>query len=253
MRVDRIDQLEKYILTNKSASLDSLCEMFDVSKNTLRRDIDTLVERGNIQKVYGGVVAVEKKQAVELRPFNERSTLHLDLKESIAAKMAKLIQDGDTIFMDTGSSTLPIIDMLDHLSNVTIITNSVPIIYGAISHPSLNVIALPGTLNRSTDSLVGAGCLDSLKNFHLKKAIMSCTGFSPETGVCNASFAEYEIKRAAMSISEEKYLVADHSKYNVTAMMSYARISQFNYLVTDEAPDAALINYCAEAGTQIVF
>ena len=80
MRVDRIDKLEEYILAKKSVTLDKLCEHFDVSKNTMRRDIDTLTERGTVKKVYGGVVAAPKSQAVGLRTFKERNTIHLDLK-----------------------------------------------------------------------------------------------------------------------------------------------------------------------------
>ena len=97
MRIDRIDSLEKYILEHKSVTLDELCDRFEVSKNTLRRDIETLLEKGNIKKVYGGVVANEKKNAVGLKPFNVRNTLHLDLKQAIAEQMASLIEDGDTL------------------------------------------------------------------------------------------------------------------------------------------------------------
>ncbi|MCR5278188.1 MAG: DeoR/GlpR family DNA-binding transcription regulator [Lachnospiraceae bacterium] len=237
MRVDRIDSLEKYIIDRKSVTLDELCDKFTVSKNTLRRDIETLLKRGNIKKVYGGVVSNEKTNAVGLKPFNERNTIHLELKQSIAERMASLIEDGDTIFVDTGSSTLPLASLLDRKQNLTIVTNSVPFIYTAIAHPSLNVIALPGTLNRSTDSLVGATTIESLKRFHVKKSIMACTGLSLDHGVCNASFAEYEIKKLAMSICDHAYLLADSFKFDVTSMMSYAEIKQFHTVITDAEPD----------------
>lgn len=254
MRVERIDRLEQYILDKKSVSLDALCEKFDVSKNTLRRDIDTLVKKGTIDKVYGGVIAVEKNHmAVGLKPFNERNLLNLDLKERIAAKAAEFVKEGDTIFLDTGSSTLPIVSMLSHLNDVTIVTNSVPAIYSAINYPNIKVIALPGTLNRSTDSLVGAGCLDSLKNFHLKKAFMSCTGLSVDGGVCNASFAEYEIKRGAMGISAQRFLLADHSKFQVSAMMQYSSLDKFDYLITDKSPDSSISTFCEEHDTRIIY
>ena len=252
MRVDRIDKLEKYILEKKSVTLDDLCERFDVSKNTLRRDIDALTKRGNIKKVYGGVVAVDRAPAAGLKTFRERNTIHLDLKLTIAEKMATLIEDGDTLFVDTGSSTLPIAGLLDKKRDITVVTNSVPFIYSALAHPSINVIALPGTLNRSTDSLVGATTIDALKNFHVKKAIMACTGLSPEHGVCNASFSEYEIKRLAMNLCDEAYLVADSFKFDVTSMMSYADISQFHTIVTDAEPDARFKRYLADHKVRLV-
>ena len=253
MRVDRIDRLEKYILEQKSVTLDDLCDRFDVSKNTLRRDIDTLTDKGTIKKVYGGVVAVDKAPAAVLKPFRERNSIHLDLKQAIAEKMADLISDGDTLFVDTGSSTLPIAGLLDKKRDITVVTNSVPFIYSALSHPDLNVIALPGALNRSTDSLVGATTIDSLKNFHVKKAIMACTGLSPEHGVCNASFSEYEIKKLAMSLCDEAYLVADSFKFDVTSMMSYASLSQFHTVVTDKEPESRFRKYCSEHKVKLVY
>lgn len=253
MRFDRIDQLEKFILDNKSATLDSLCEQFDISKNTIRRDIESLVEKGTIEKVYGGVRAVEKSIAAGLKTFSERNSINMSLKENIATKMVEFINEKDTIFIDTGSSTLPIIDMLDKFNELTIVTNSVPIIYGALSHPNLNVIALPGTLNRSTDSLVGAVCLESLNNFHLKKAIMACTGLTIERGVCNASFSEYEIKKTAMHICDEKFLLADHTKFGASAMMTYADVSAFDTIITDEAPIASFESRLKEKGVRIVY
>lgn len=252
MRVARIDSIEEYILKKKSVTLDELCEKFQVSKNTLRRDIDALVKKGNISKVYGGVVAKEKKSAVGLRSFDERNSMHLDLKEQIAARAASLISSGDTLFIDTGSSTLPLIPHLAKLNNVTIITNSIPVIYSALNYPSLNVIGLPGTLNHSTDSLVGASCLDSLKNFHVKKAIMSCTGVSLSHGICNASFAEFEIKKAAVSLADEVILLADSSKFGVTSMMSYAQIDQLDYVVTDSLPDAVMQGYFQDKKVKIL-
>lgn len=253
MRVDRIDSLEKYILEHKSVTLDELCERFEVSKNTLRRDIEALLEKGNIKKVYGGVVANEKKNAVGLKPFNVRNTLHLDLKQAIAERMAALIEDGDTLFIDTGSSTLPLASLLNSRQDLTVVTNSVPFIYTAMAHPSLNVIALPGTLNRSTDSLVGATTIDALKRFHVKKCIMACTGISPEHGICNASFEEYEIKKLAMTVCDEAFLLADSFKFGVSSMMSYAELKQFRTVITDAEPDERFIRLFKENKVNLIF
>lgn len=252
MRVDRIDQLEKYIIEKRSVTLDSLCETFDVSKNTLRRDIETLIKRGNIRKVYGGVVAVERTSSQGLRSFRERNSLNLEAKSLIAAKAASLISNGDTVFLDTGSSILPIVSELGKLTEVTVVTNSVPIIYKALEYPSINVIALPGTLNRSTDSLVGATCIESLSNFHLKKAVMACTGLTISEGACNASFAEYEIKREAVKISEERILLVDHTKFGVTSMMKYSPLEQFDYLVTDEEPSSEFMKAFEDMNIKLV-
>ena len=180
MRISRIDQLEQYILEHKSVSIDTLCEVFQISKNTVRRDLDVLLTRGNIEKVYGGVIASESSMAIpELTSFNERNIKNREAKNRIAALAASYVREKDIIFIDTGTTTVNIIDHLSHLSNVTVITYSVQVINHAMSFPNINLISLPGKLKRDTASLVGTSCTDFLKDFNIMRAFMACTSKKP--------------------------------------------------------------------------
>lgn len=237
MRVKRIDQIEEYIQENKSVSLDKLCEIFEVSKNTLRRDIDVLTKRGTVSKVYGGVTAVEtySNNVKGLIPYTERNIKNQEEKQRIARSAAAHIKSGDTVFIDTGTSTLDILDYLGDISNVTVITNSVLVLSKALNYPTLNVIALPGTLKNGTASMVGLGCIEYLRRYNIKKAFMACTAIA-ESGASNASAEEYEIKKVALEQSEQHFVLVDHTKFDKVSLMTFCQLSDIDCLITDQMP-----------------
>jgi len=252
MRISRIDELEQYILEHKSVTMDTLCEVFGISKNTVRRDLDVLLGRGTVEKVYGGVIANESTSAIpELVSFHERSGKNSQEKQKIAALAASFVRERDIIYIDSGTTTMNVIDYLSHLSTVTVITNSIQVINKAINYPGINLIVLPGTLKRNTASFVGSSCIEYLEDFNIVRAFMACTGISLETGVCNASIEEYNVKKAALKKSQKHYLLADSSKFGKTSLMTYGQVSQFDYILTDQMPDDAFQAYCREQNCTI--
>lgn len=252
MRISRIDELEQYILEHKSVTMDTLCEVFGISKNTVRRDLEVLLGRGTVEKVYGGVIATESTPAIpELVSFHERFSKNSLEKQQIAALAASFVRERDIIYIDSGTTTINIIDHLAHLATVTVITNSIQITNKAMNYPGINLIMLPGTLKRNTASLVGSSCIEYLEDFNIVRAFMACTGVSLETGICNASTEEYSVKKAALKKSQKHYLLADSSKFGKTSLMTYGQISQFDYILTDKLPDDRFRAYCSEQGCNI--
>lgn len=104
MKSQRLDMIEEYVLEHKNASLDTLCEKFNVSKNTIRRDVDILLKRGSIMKVYGGVAALETPQTFPLLSYEERGGRFPDEKKEICRRAAELVAEDDTIYIDTGTT-----------------------------------------------------------------------------------------------------------------------------------------------------
>lgn len=253
MRVQRIDQIEEYIIDNKTATLEELCEKFDISKNTIRRDINELVRRGNIEKVYGGVTVVEKKtgEYAGLVSYNERNIKNHEIKDRICRLAATYITSGDSIFIDTGTTTINIIDYIEDKENVTIITNSIEVAHKALSYPMLRLIVLPGVLNHKTASLVGSSCIESLKKFNIKKSFMACTCISLTNGVSNATHEEYEVKKEVLKSSGECYLLADHTKFNQTSLCTFGELQDFNYILTDITPSAEYLDVFKKHGIHL--
>ena len=242
MRQNRIDEIESYVAEKKSVSLDKLCELFEISKTTLRRDVDQLVQRGSIEKVYGGVIAATPKDATlsSLISYSERNTTNIDLKERIAKLAARYIKDNDIIYIDTGTSTLGIIDHLAHVSNLTLITNSVLVASKALSYDNIKTIILPGVLNLRTASATGSECLEYLSRYHIQKAFMACTGIT-EIGAANTSPEESAVKRLALQQSQAHFFLIDHTKFDKPALMVYSPISKMDYILTDQIPSEKYI------------
>ena len=235
MREDRLVQMESYIREHKSVSLDKLCEVFDVSKNTVRRDVAELLKRGTVEKVYGGVCARKNEQV--LTPYEVRRRGSEDAKVAIGKRAAELVSDGDIIFIDSGTTTLHMIDFLADKRDLTIITNNLEAINRALPYENITIIALPGQVRRKTHSFTGDDAVRYLRRFNVRIAFMAATGLSSH-GVTNSSPMEYEIKKCAVESAETTVLLISHTKFGVTGLMTFAQLEDFDCLVTDEAPSA---------------
>ena len=252
MRADRIDRLEAYILEQRSASLDQLCQVFGISKPTLRRDLEALMPRRTIEKVYGGVVAIAPKNALAegLTSFSERNIKNADAKARVARLAADTIEDNDVIFIDTGTSTLGIAEHLAGISNLTVITNSLLVASKLLAYDDVRTIMLPGTINTRTASAVGDECQKFLRCYHIRKAFMACSGVSGE-GVFNNAPEEYAIKRTALEQSALHCLLLDSSKFDRPALMAYASLDRFHWLFSDEQPPEPYVNLLRQNCVQV--
>ena len=233
MKTDRMLEMERYILTQGSATMEELREHFDVSMNTVRRDVSELLKRGTVEKVYGGVCARKNEQT--LTPYEVRRRGSESAKAQIGRCAATLVHDGDIIFIDSGTTTLHMIDHLADKRDLTIITNNLEAINRALPLENITIIALPGQVRRKTHSLTGDDAVRYLKRFNITTAFMASTGLSTH-GVTNSSPLEYEIKKCAVESAETTVLLLSRAKFGVTGLMTFAQLEDFDMLVTDEAP-----------------
>ncbi|MCL2863968.1 MAG: DeoR/GlpR family DNA-binding transcription regulator [Lachnospiraceae bacterium] len=249
MRTKRIDQIETYVLENKTVTLDKLCKNFNVSKNTIRRDIDQLITRGKITKVYGGVTAISKQDSNfrTIIPFAKRNSTLEKEKDAICREAASFIHDGDTIYIDTGTTSQNLVDYIAN-KHCTIITNSLQVSVKAVPYPNLNVISLTGTLKRDTLSFVGSQIMHELETYNINKAFLCCTGLSLNNGLTNATTDEYEIKKSVIKNSQTRILLADHSKFDKFTLMTFSPISSMQYIVTDREPEEKYMRHLKEHG-----
>lgn len=237
MKIKRINQIEQYVLNNNTVTLDKLTDIFNVSKNTIRRDVQELVERGRIKKVYGGVTA----NSNSLIPFDERQIKNSSAKNLIAKTACNFIKDGDIIFIDSGTTTLNMADFVKDKNNLTIITNNLNFITSCIKYDNLNIISTGGTLVRKTNSFAGIDSLNLLKKYNINKAFMATAGVSLTNGLTNSSPLESEIKRTAVKKSAEVFVLTDYSKFNVSSLVTYCNLSDIDYLITDKVPPSEYI------------
>jgi len=246
----RINKIEEYIIEHKSVSLDELMNVFKVSKNTIRRDVQELVERGDFKKVYGGVAVNDDKRA-KLESFHDRQVRNQKEKERIGKAAANFVNDGDIIFIDSGTTTIEMIKFINN-KQVTVITNSLDFIVQSLPYENLNVITAGGILERKTNSFGSLKYMDILNAYNINKAFMAATGISLSNGVTNASPLESELKSSIVDRSSEVYLLVDHDKFDKYGLMTYCRLDKIDYLITDKMPAEVYQNYTKKNGIELV-
>lgn len=231
MKSQRLLAMEKYIMEHGAASMEELKDHFDVSMNTVRRDVNDLIKGGSVRKVYGGVRSQTTEPA--LVPYEVRSTGDSQTKKLIARFAADFVHEGDVIFIDSGTTTLYLMDYLKEFHDLTVITNNIEVIIKALENDRIRLIALPGQLRHKTRSVTGEATVSFLSRYNIRTAFMAATGVSA-LGVTNSSPQEYEIKRKAVENSENRVLMVAGRKFGVTSLMTYAELNQFDAVVTDE-------------------
>lgn len=251
MKAKRLDQIFDYIRQQHSVSLKQLCEVFGVSMNTIRRDINILLQNGKIEKVYGGVIYKDSHPIDTLVSYEERHIKNPEKKKKIGKKAAAYVSDGDTIFLDSGTTTIHMIPYLQEKKGLTLITYSLPNLAALMAYPQIQVISLPGQLLAGTSSFVGNATSDYLSHFNINKAFMACTGISLKNQITNATFEEYPIKEMALQQSQTIYLLADSKKFGHAGVMTYAPILRMDAIITDKLPDSQYTEYFKEHGVAL--
>ena len=241
MKLKRIEKIEEYIYKNGSVSLDELCDIFNVSKNTIRRDINYLEQSGILKKVYGGVLA----NKTSLIPFENRTIQNQEKKQSIAHLAASFIEENDLVFIDSGTTTCQMLEVIDNNRNFTILTNSLDIINAAATLTNIKLIIIGHTYKRETQSFVGIDEDATINRYNINKAFMSVTGVSIKHGLTNADMLETEIKKYVVNRAGELYLLADSSKFGKSTLLTYAELKDVKNIITNESLSTEFVSYCS--------
>ncbi|MBR6713625.1 MAG: DeoR/GlpR transcriptional regulator [Selenomonadaceae bacterium] len=251
MKEERIHQIHELLIERKRISLDELCENFGVSKNTIRRDINELEEQGIIRKVYGGIV-LKEAEIMSLEPFSAREIRNINEKKKIAAVAAALVNDGEVIYIDSGTTTMHLLPHLAEKNFLTIVTASVYVLELATRYSNLNVIATGGNLQAPIKALVGPNVLECIRNYNFSKIFLASTGITIEHGATNASPLECEVKRELVRKSCAKYLLVDNSKFDVASLMTYSNLTDIDNIITDKNPPEKYLDYFKENAINLI-
>ncbi|AIC92861.1 MULTISPECIES: DeoR/GlpR family DNA-binding transcription regulator [Shouchella] len=241
MKLVRIQEMENYILANGTVSIDDLCERFDVSKNTVRRDLNRLTEKGVIEKVYGGVTATEK----QLIPFENRHHVYNDEKVRIALHAASFIEDQDFVYIDSGTTTKWMFDHFPEDKFITVLTNNLDVINAVSDKENIELFVLGNHYQAKTRSFVNISSF-SLNKYNVDKAFMACTGASISKGLTNADLHEYEVKKSIVQKENELFLLADASKFGQSTMLTYAPLSRVDHIITSAPLDESYKTFFQE-------
>ena len=250
MRLDRLNSIEQYILQEGTVTWESLAAHFGVSVNTIRRDIKELISRGTIRKVYGGVSSVNANAPVAIQ---ERQVRNSEAKKLIGQMAAQFVESGQTIFLDSGTTTPCLIPHLAGLDNVTIVSHSLPVLYEASHYPSLQVIALGGSYNPTTGSYGGISTLNYLSRISVDIVFIAATGVTLEHGLSHTAFFEAETKRKIAESGRKIVLMADHTKFGVASPITFMGFDRLSAIVTDRKPAPEFLAEADRCGIRVLW
>ncbi len=232
--------------------MDELCEVFGKSKNTIRRDVAELVEFGVVEKVYGGVRAA-KLPSNGLIPFSDRNIKRNEEKQRIAKLAARFVKDNDVLYIDSGTTVLHMLPHIAAREGVTVLTNNVHVLIRCLEYPSLNTICFGGQLSPENASLSSNFCcLDNLKRFNINKAFMGATGITINRGATNGTQGEMVMKKSVIEQSDQRFLLADFTKFNHAALLTFADLDEFQVVITDRMPPEPYPSFFAEHHIELI-
>lgn len=251
LAIERRREILARLTANGKVIVSELAKDFEVTEETIRRDLDKLDKEGLASKTYGG--AVSKLNASVDLPYNVRESVNVAQKQQIAQRIADLIEDGQRVMIDSSSTALYAIKKIKEKSNLTIITNSVKVLLELADKPDWTVLSTGGILKKNALALMGSSAEKMINSYHVDIAICSCKGLDMELGVTDSNENDSLIKQAMFHSAEKRILALDSEKFDKKSFVKVCDFSDVDLIVTDTAPTEKWIGFCEEKNINLVY
>ncbi|UFU01188.1 DeoR/GlpR family DNA-binding transcription regulator [Radiobacillus kanasensis] len=231
---ERLISIMNYLEQHKRISVEKICDLFEVSRDTARRDLVKLEEQGDIVRTRGGAI-FPTSPSQPVANYARRLQVGSDQKRQIGKKAADLILPGDKVILDASTTVQSCAEQIGPVP-CTIITNSINQADILSSNTVANIFLLGGTLEKQHRFLYGASVLDKLSNYYVDKAFIGVVGIS-EQGLTIAQEEDGMVKRKVIQQAKQVIVLADYTKIGVTDFYQFATLDEIDLLITDETPD----------------
>ncbi len=256
---ERLEHIIDLLRREHVVRTNSLSEQLQVSKMTIRRDLTQLEEMGICTRTHGGAMALDRSVILD-RPYNERELQFLMEKRAIARRAAEMIDEGDLIAIDSGSTTLQLTKEIKKKQNITIVTNSVLILTELADQKNIKVISTAGELSKAPYESLGQGdpCLvgplaeSIMKRFRPSKAFMATTGLTLTDGLSNSVMDQATMKQIMIEVSAKVVLLSDHSKFGHVAASIVGPVTLIDCVITDTGIFPEFEKGLKELGIQVI-
>ena len=251
LAIERRREILARLQSEGKVIVSELARDFDVTEETIRRDLERLDKDGLVSKTYGGAVS-KQNSALDL-PYNVRETENVEEKRAIADRMETLIRDGERIMLDSSSTALYVVKKLKSKRNLTVITNSVKILLEIADKTDWTVLSTGGMLKKGGLSLMGSASEKMLSSYHVDTAICSCRGLDMELGVTDSNESDGLIKKAMFASAERRILIMDGTKFDRKSFVKVCSPTEIDVLVTNAAPSEEWQSYCNDKNIQVIY
>lgn len=252
LAIERRMALAELLAGNPVLTVDELARRFDVSAQTVRRDLQELERQGLVTRTYGGAVVRAADPLGRERAFQAREDERAGQKKAIAAAAVALIEPQSTVMFDASTTTLQLARALPLDVELTAIVNALPIANELSRRPNVTLTSLGGTLRQTSLSFTGPIAEATLRRLFADSAFISARGLSVQRGLTEANPGESALKEIMVANAARVVALVDASKLERTALSFFAPLDAVDVLVTDDGADAATIDRLREAGLQVV-
>lgn len=245
--VDQVNQ-------NGSVLVKELAKQFDVTEDSIRKDLTALQKKGLLKKTYGGAVRIREKIAVNEVVARKRVGKNQEDKLKIAHKAMQCIKDGDLVYLDLSTSNLELARLLIQSDkNITVVSNMIEILLLYANSKQRNFIFVGGGLNRQGDAFSGSLANQSLEPFHFDKAFMGLEGVDTETGeIYNFSVEDGLTKRFVLSRCKKAYMMMETRKFAMEGNYSYAQLDDFTGVICEKEPKEKIKKILEQKGLELL-
>ncbi|NBF38924.1 MAG: DeoR family transcriptional regulator [Spirochaetes bacterium] len=231
LAVDRRKGILEKLKATGSITVAELSTFYGVSEETIRRDLTRMEGDGLLEKTYGG--AYIKDGMHREVPFALRNVAYVRQKELIGRRGGELVEHGDTIFLDASTTALHVGQSIIGKHNLIVISNALAVSYRLAEAPDIKMITIGGTLRRTSLTNVGRAAEDSIVRYYADKTFFSCDGVDRDHGITDANEKEAEVRKAMLSQSKQRILVADHTKFDRTSFVLIDNFENVDTVITD--------------------
>lgn len=246
---DRQSRILEIVGRDGAASVEALADTFDVSVETIRRDLSDLASTGALHKVRGGA---RRLKLMTEGSFEERRFEQAGAKAAIARTLAGILEAGDTIFLDTGTTTLACAEVLAHHDRLTVITNSFYVAQRLGAEGGRHeVYVLGGAWHPGNAETVGPLAIAQIGHFQADHAVLGVAALDAEGGAMDADFDEAQVARAMIDHARHVIVLAHGEKFGRRAAFRVCRLDEIDMLVSDREPDGPLAEALAQAAIEV--
>nr|WP_295970790.1 DeoR/GlpR family DNA-binding transcription regulator [uncultured Bacillus sp.] len=247
--LERQKKIIELLMIKKVLKMTELTEELKVSMDTLRRDINFLAKQGKIEKIYGGIKLIESKFGES--SIDERMINHLKEKESIAQACSNFINDGDCIYIDSGSTTYQIAKYIKNKKMLTVITNSIPVVI-ELMNSDTELIIIGGKVRKNERSVVTYEYLFNFSQLNIQKAFICASGITVEKGISDYNVEEAITRKKMIELSNEVYVASDSTKFGRDVTVGIAPLNKIDCIITDQNLNIHFINQFKKTSTKLI-
>ncbi|MCR4623014.1 MAG: DeoR/GlpR family DNA-binding transcription regulator [Clostridiales bacterium] len=228
---ERQSQILQMLSQEQKLLVDDLCKQFGVSATTIRNDLHDLSERGLLQRTHGGAVSVSK---VNFEQSTDKKVIsYLPEKNRIAQAASDMIEDGDTVVLDTGSTTYVLANAIK-ARNLTIVTNDLSIALLLEKKKDYRIVLLGGAIRNEYHCTLGSTTVDEMRRLHVDKTFIATNSVSIRDGLSTPDLHQADIKRQMIASADRTILLATSNKFGRNSFVKFADITDIKHIITDD-------------------